>query len=136
VDTCGGMAAHGGGAFSGKDSTKVDRSACYMARHIAKNIVAAGFAQKCTVQLAYAIGVAEPVSVMIDTHHSGKVAGAELEPAVRKVFPLTPRGITEYLKLRRPIFAQTAAYGHFGRKGKDFTWEALNKVEELRKYRS
>ncbi|MDR1695228.1 MAG: methionine adenosyltransferase [Endomicrobium sp.] len=133
VDTYGGMAAHGGGAFSGKDSTKVDRSACYMARHIAKNIVAAGFAEKCTVQLAYAIGVAEPVSVMIDTHHSGKVSGMELEPAVRKIFPLTPKGITEYLQLRRPVFAQTAAYGHFGRKGKAFVWEELNKVEELKK---
>lgn len=133
VDTYGGMAAHGGGAFSGKDSTKVDRSACYMARHIAKNIVAAGFADKCTVQLAYAIGVAEPVSVMIDTHHSGKIPGQELEPIVRKIFPLTPKGIIEYLKLRRPIFAQTAAYGHFGRKGKDFTWEAVNKAEELKK---
>ncbi|MCL2799794.1 MAG: methionine adenosyltransferase [Endomicrobia bacterium] len=133
VDTYGGMAAHGGGAFSGKDSTKVDRSACYMARHIAKNIVAAGFADKCTVQLAYAIGVAEPVSVMVDTHHSGKVSGPELEPVVRKIFPLTPKGITEYLQLRRPVFSQTAAYGHFGRSGKAFTWEALNKVEELKR---
>ena len=133
VDTYGAMAAHGGGAFSGKDSTKVDRSACYMARHIAKNIVAAGFARKCTVQLAYAIGVAEPVSVMIDTHYSGKVSGAVLEPAVRKIFPLTPEGITEYLGLRRPIFAQTAAYGHFGRKGAGFTWEKINKAEELKK---
>ena len=133
VDTYGAMAAHGGGAFSGKDSTKVDRSACYMARHIAKNIVAAGFANKCTVQLAYAIGVAEPVSVMVDTHASGKIKGGVLEPVVRKIFPLTPRGITEYLKLRKPIFAQTAAYGHFGRNEKDFTWEKLNKVQELRK---
>lgn len=133
VDTYGSMAAHGGGAFSGKDSTKVDRSACYMARHIAKNIVAAGFADKCTVQLAYAIGVAEPVSVMVDTHHSGKVSGQVLEPVVRKLFPLTPKGITEYLQLRKPVFAQTAAYGHFGRKGKSFTWEALNKVDELKK---
>jgi S-adenosylmethionine synthetase len=133
VDTYGAMAAHGGGAFSGKDSTKVDRSACYMARHIAKNIVAAGFADKCTVQLAYAIGVAEPVSVMVDTHHTGKVAGPLLEPVVKEIFPLTPKGITDYLQLRRPIFAQTAAYGHFGRKGKDFTWENINKVEELKK---
>ncbi|MDR1195390.1 MAG: methionine adenosyltransferase [Endomicrobium sp.] len=133
VDTYGAMAAHGGGAFSGKDSTKVDRSACYMARHIAKNIVAAGFADKCTVQLAYAIGVAEPVSVMVDTHHTGKVAGPALEPIVKNIFPLTPKGITDYLQLRRPIFAQTAAYGHFGRKGKDFTWESINKVEELKK---
>lgn len=133
VDTYGAMAAHGGGAFSGKDSTKVDRSACYMARHIAKNIVAAGFARECTVQLAYAIGVAEPVSVMIDTHHGGKVSGAVLEPAVRKIFPLTPEGITEYLGLRRPIFAQTAAYGHFGRKGAGFAWEKVNKAGELKK---
>jgi S-adenosylmethionine synthetase len=133
VDTYGGMAAHGGGAFSGKDYTKVDRSACYMARHIAKNIVAAGFAEKCTVQLAYAIGVAEPVSVMVDTHHSGKVLGIFLEPIVRKIFPLTPKGIAEYLKLRNPIYAQTAAYGHFGRKEKEFTWEDTNKVSELQK---
>lgn len=133
VDTYGGMAAHGGGAFSGKDYTKVDRSACYMARHIAKNIVAAGFAEKCTVQLAYAIGVAEPVSVMVDTHHSGKVSGPVLEPIVRKVFPLTPNGITKYLKLQKPIFAQTAAYGHFGRTGDAFTWEKTNKVNELKK---
>jgi len=133
VDTYGGMAAHGGGAFSGKDSTKVDRSACYMARHIAKNIVAAGFADHCTVQLAYAIGVAEPVSIMIDTHHSGKVAGPLLEPAVRKVFPLTPKGITEYLCLRKPIFAKTAAYGHFGRNEKEFVWEKTNKAAELKK---
>ncbi|MCA6070717.1 MAG: methionine adenosyltransferase [Endomicrobium sp.] len=132
VDTYGGMAAHGGGAFSGKDSTKVDRSACYMARHIAKNIVAAGFAERCTVQLAYAIGVAAPVSVMIDTHHSGKVHGSVLEPIVKKIFPLTPKEITEYLDLRRPIFAQTAAYGHFGRNGKTITWEKLNKVDELK----
>ncbi|MDR3256231.1 MAG: methionine adenosyltransferase [Endomicrobium sp.] len=133
VDTYGGMAAHGGGAFSGKDSTKVDRSACYMARHIAKNVVAAGFADKCTVQLAYAIGVADPVSIMIDTHHSGKVSGSVLEPIIRKIFPLTPKGITDYLQLRRPIFTQTAAYGHFGRKEKDFTWEKLNRVDELQK---
>ncbi|MDR1244339.1 MAG: methionine adenosyltransferase [Endomicrobium sp.] len=131
VDTYGAMAAHGGGAFSGKDSTKVDRSACYMARHIAKNIVAAGFAQKCTVQLAYAIGVKEPVSVMVDTHASGKEPGFNLESIVKKVFPLTPKGITDYLQLRRPIFAKTASYGHFGRK--EFTWENLNKVEELHK---
>jgi S-adenosylmethionine synthetase len=133
VDTYGGMAAHGGGAFSGKDYTKVDRSACYMARHIAKNIVAAGFVEKCTVQLAYAIGVAEPVSVMVDTHHSGKVPGIFLEPIVKKVFPLTPKGIAEYLQLNKPIYAQTAAYGHFGRKEKDFTWEDTNKISELQK---
>ncbi len=131
VDTYGGMAAHGGGAFSGKDSTKVDRSACYMARHIAKNIVASGIADKCTVQLAYAIGVAEPVSVMVDTHHSGKVAGNLLEPIVRKVFPLTPNGIIKYLDLRKPVFTKTAAYGHFGRQ--DFKWEQTNKVAEIKK---
>jgi S-adenosylmethionine synthetase len=134
VDTYGGMAAHGGGAFSGKDSTKVDRSACYMARHIAKNIVGAGFADKCTVQLAYAIGMTDPVSVMIDTHRFGKVPGSELEPIVRKIFPLTPKGISDYLNLRKPIFSQTAVYGHFGRQGKDFYWEKLNKVEELKSY--
>ena len=131
VDTYGGMAAHGGGAFSGKDSTKVDRSACYMARHIAKNIVASGIADKCTVQLAYAIGVADPVSVMIDTHHSGKIAGNLLEPIVRKIFPLTPKGIIEYLDLRKPVFAKTAAYGHFGRE--NFKWEKINKAKEIKK---
>ncbi|MCX5781721.1 MAG: methionine adenosyltransferase [Elusimicrobia bacterium] len=133
VDTYGGMAAHGGGAFSGKDPTKVDRSACYMARHIAKNIVGAGLAEKCTVQLAYAIGVADPVSVMIDTHHTGKISGQLLEPIIRKLFPLTPRGMIEYLKLRRPIYKATASYGHFGRNGETFTWEKLNKVNDLRK---
>lgn len=131
VDTYGGMAAHGGGAFSGKDSTKVDRSACYMARHIAKNIVASGIADKCTIQLAYAIGIAEPVSVMVDTHHSGKIPGNLLEPIVRKIFPLTPQGIIDYLDLRKPVFAKTASYGHFGRK--EFKWEKLNKVEEIKK---
>ena len=130
VDTYGGMAAHGGGAFSGKDSTKVDRSACYMARHIAKNIVASGIADKCTVQLAYAIGVAEPVSVMVDTHHSGKVAGNILEPIVRELFPLTPKGIIKYLDLRKPVFAKTAAYGHFGRQ--EFKWEQTNKANEIK----
>jgi S-adenosylmethionine synthetase len=104
-----------------------------MARYIAKNIVAAGFAYKCTVQLAYAIGVADPVSVMIDTHHSARVSGLALEPVVRNVFPLTPNGITECLHLRRPIFAQTAAYGHFGRECKDFSWERVDKVEDLRR---
>lgn len=132
VDTYGGMVAHGGGAFSGKDSTKVDRSACYMARHIAKNIVASGLADKCTVQLAYAIGVADPVSIMIDTHHSGKISGLALEPVVRKIFPLTPKGITDYLQLRKPIFSKTAVYGHFGRNEEDFTWEKVNKIDELK----
>jgi len=133
VDTYGGMAAHGGGAFSGKDPTKVDRSACYMARHIAKNIVGAGLAEKCTVQLAYAIGVADPVSVMIDTSNTGMLDDKELSKIVRKVFPLNPRGIIDYLKLRRPIYLKTASYGHFGRKGPGFTWEELNKVAQLRK---
>ena len=133
VDTYGGMAAHGGGAFSGKDPTKVDRSACYMARHIAKNVVGAGLADKCTVQLAYAIGIADPVSVMIDTESTGRISDKEISKIVRKVFPLTPRGIIEYLKLRRPIYRKTASYGHFGRKGPEFTWEELNKVSQLRR---
>lgn len=133
VDTYGGMAAHGGGAFSGKDPTKVDRSACYMARHIAKNIVGADLAEKCTVQLAYAIGVADPVSVMIDTQGTGAMPDTEISKLVRKHFPLTPRGIIDYLKLRRPVYCKTAAYGHFGRKGIEFTWEALNAVAALKK---
>ncbi len=133
VDTYGGMAAHGGGAFSGKDPTKVDRSACYMARYVAKNIVAANLADKCTVQLAYAIGVAEPVSIMIDTHHTSEVDEETLVKAVRKVFPLTPGGIIEHLKLRRPIFRATAAYGHFGRTEETFTWEKTDKAAALRK---
>ena len=133
VDTYGGMAPHGGGAFSGKDPTKVDRSACYMARHIAKNVVGAGLADKCTVQLAYAIGVAESVSVMIDTHHTGKLPEKEITRLVVKHFPLTPRGLIEYLKLRRPIYRNTASYGHFGRNEEGFTWEKLNVVPALRK---
>ena len=132
VDTYGGMAAHGGGAFSGKDPTKVDRSACYMARHIAKNVVGAGLAERCTVQLAYAIGVADPVSVMIDTHDTARIADKEISRIVRKLFPLTPRGIIEYLKLRRPIYGKTASYGHFGRRAPGFTWEELNMVIKLR----
>jgi len=133
VDTYGGMAAHGGGAFSGKDPTKVDRSACYMARYIAKNIVAANLAEKCTVQLAYAIGVAEPVSIMIDTQGTGEAAEEALVRAVRKNFQLTPHGIIEHLKLRRPIFRATAAYGHFGRTEDTFTWEKTDKAAALRK---
>ncbi|HBU69832.1 MAG TPA: methionine adenosyltransferase [Elusimicrobia bacterium] len=133
VDTYGGMAPHGGGAFSGKDPTKVDRSACYMARHVAKNIVAAGLAEKCTVQLAYAIGVAEPVSVMVDTHNTGKVSEKELTRLAYKHFPLTPKGIIEYLKLRRPVYRKTASYGHFGRKGDGFVWENTNKAAILKK---
>jgi S-adenosylmethionine synthetase len=133
VDTYGGWAPHGGGAFSGKDPTKVDRSACYMARHVAKNIVAAGLAGHCTVQLAYAIGVAEPVSVMVDTHNTGRIPSEEITDLVRKTFPLTPKGIIDYLKLRRPFYRKTASYGHFGRMDKDFLWEQTNKAAELRK---
>jgi S-adenosylmethionine synthetase len=132
VDSYGGMGRHGGGAFSGKDPTKVDRSACYMARHIAKNIVAAGLADRCEVQLAYAIGVAEPVSVLVDTFDTGKLSEEKLEELVRKNFQLTPKGIIDSLKLRRPIYKKTAAYGHFGRKDPDFTWEATDKAATLR----
>ncbi len=132
VDTYGGMGRHGGGAFSGKDPTKVDRSACYMCRYIAKNIVAAGLAERCEVQLAYAIGVAEPVSVLVDTFGTGKVDEAKLVQLVRENFKLTPKGIIESLKLRRPIYRKTAAYGHFGRKDPDFTWEATDKAAQLR----
>jgi S-adenosylmethionine synthetase len=129
VDTYGGYAPHGGGAFSGKDPTKVDRSAAYMARYIAKNIVAAGLAEKCTVQLAYAIGVAEPVSVLVDTHGTGKVDEAKLSEAVRKNFILNPKGIIETLDLRRPIYKETAAFGHFGRE--NFSWEKTDKADAL-----
>ncbi|HZU33004.1 MAG TPA: methionine adenosyltransferase [Candidatus Angelobacter sp.] len=132
VDTYGGMGRHGGGAFSGKDPTKVDRSACYMCRYIAKNIVASGLADRCEVQLAYAIGVAEPVSVLVDTFGTGKIAEEKLEQLVRENFQLTPKGIIESLKLRRPIYKKTAAYGHFGRKDPDFTWEATDKAAKLR----
>src|SRR5208283_4467686 len=132
VDTYGGMGRHGGGAFSGKDPTKVDRSAAYMARYIAKNVVAAGLADRCEVQLAYAIGVAEPVSVLVDTFGTGKIAREQLQDLVRQNFPLTPRGIIEHLDLRRPIYRKTAAFGHFGRDDKDFTWEATDKAAALR----
>lgn len=132
VDTYGGMGGHGGGAFSGKDPTKVDRSACYMARHIAKNIVAAGLADKVLVQLAYAIGVAEPVSVLIDASGTETVPTDELAAAVREVFPLTPEGIIEYLDLRRPIYRKTAAYGHFGRELPEFKWESTEAAERLK----
>ena len=128
VDTYGGYAPHGGGAFSGKDPTKVDRSAAYMARYIAKNIVAAGLADKCTVQLAYAIGVAEPVSVLVDTHGTGTVDDDKLSEAVRKNFALTPKGIIETLDLRQPIFKETARFGHFGRERR-FSWEKTDKAE-------
>ena len=132
VDTYGGMGRHGGGAFSGKDATKVDRSAAYMARYVAKNIVAAGLADRCEVQLAYAIGVAEPVSVLVDTFGTGKVDETKLEALVRKNFSLNPKGIIESLNLRRPIYKATAAYGHFGRKGEGFTWEATDRAATLR----
>jgi S-adenosylmethionine synthetase len=132
VDTYGGMGRHGGGAFSGKDPTKVDRSAAYMARYIAKNIVAAGLAERCEVQLAYAIGVADPVSVRVDTFGTGTVESDVLQSLVRENFKLTPKGIIESLNLRRPIYRKTAAYGHFGRTDKDFTWEATDKAVALR----
>jgi S-adenosylmethionine synthetase len=132
VDTYGGMGRHGGGAFSGKDSTKVDRSAAYMARYVAKNIVAAGLADRCEVQLAYAIGVAEPVSIRVDTFGTGKIAEPRLIELVRENFQLTPKGIIDSLNLRRPVFQQTAAYGHFGRSGEAFTWEATDKAEALK----
>jgi S-adenosylmethionine synthetase len=131
VDTYGGMGRHGGGAFSGKDPTKVDRSAAYVARYIAKNIVAAGLAERAEVQLAYAIGVPEPVSVRIDTFGTGKIGEAKLTELVRKNFSLTPKGIIESLNLRRPIYQKTAAYGHFGRNDPDFTWEATDKASAL-----
>jgi S-adenosylmethionine synthetase len=131
VDTYGGFARHGGGAFSGKDPTKVDRSACYAARYIAKNIVAAGLAQRCEIQLAYAIGVAEPVSIYVDSYGTGKMPDEEIVKLVRKNFNLTPRGIIEMLDLRRPIYRDTASYGHFGRTDKDFPWERIDRVQDL-----
>jgi S-adenosylmethionine synthetase len=133
VDTYGGVGSHGGGAFSGKDPSKVDRSASYMARYIAKNIVAAGLADKCEVQLAYAIGVADPVSILIDTKNTEKASVDLLDKLVRKHFPMTPRGIIDHLKLRRPIYKQTAAYGHFGRNEPGFTWELTDKAKTLKK---
>jgi len=132
VDTYGGIGSHGGGAFSGKDPSKVDRSASYMARYVAKNIVAAGLASRVEVQLAYAIGVAEPVSIMADTFGTGLVPEERITRAVREVFPLTPRGIIECLDLLRPIYRKTAVYGHFGRTDPDFTWERTDRAEELR----
>ncbi|MCC6587402.1 MAG: methionine adenosyltransferase [Bryobacterales bacterium] len=132
VDTYGGMGRHGGGAFSGKDPTKVDRSACYMARYVAKNIVASGLASRCEVQLAYAIGVAEPVSVLVNTFGTGTVSDEQIVKVVRDTFPLTPKGMIEHLKLRRPIYRATAAFGHFGRTEASFSWEATDKAEALR----
>ena len=134
VDSYGGYARHGGGAFSGKDCTKVDRSAAYAARYVAKNIVAAGLANKCEVQLSYAIGVAHPTSIMIDSYGTGKLSDNELTEIVRENFDLRPAGIIKMLDLRRPIYKQTAAYGHFGRNDLDLPWERLDKVEELKKY--
>jgi S-adenosylmethionine synthetase len=132
VDTYGGMGRHGGGAFSGKDPTKVDRSACYMARYVAKNIVGAGLASKAEVQLAYAIGVAEPVSVNVNTFGTGKIEDARIAELIRENFALTPAGMIKHLNLRRPIYRATAAFGHFGRTEKSFTWEATDRVEALR----
>jgi S-adenosylmethionine synthetase len=132
VDTYGGMGRHGGGAFSGKDPSKFDRSAAYMARYIAKNIVAAGLAQRCEVQLAYAIGVAEPVSVLVDTFETNEVDEEKIESAVREIFPLKPAGLIEHLDLLRPIYQQTAAYGHFGRTEESFTWEKTDQVDALK----
>jgi len=132
VDSYGGMGRHGGGAFSGKDPTKVDRSACYMARYIAKNLVAAGLATRVEVQLAYAIGVAEPVSVMVDTFGTGTISSERLTEIVRANFPLTPKGIIDHLKLRRPVYKATAAFGHFGRTGAGFTWEKTDKAKALK----
>jgi len=134
VDTYGGMGRHGGGAFSGKDPSKVDRSASYMARYVAKNIVASGLASRCEVQLAYSIGVADPVSVRVDTFGTGNVDDDEMAVAVRKVFPLKPAEIIKHLNLKRPIYMKTAAYGHFGREDEEFTWEKKDKAEELKNY--
>jgi S-adenosylmethionine synthetase len=133
VDTYGGMIPHGGGAFSGKDPTKVDRSASYMARYVAKTIVTAGLAERCSVQLAYVIGRAEPVGLMIDTYNTEKVSEEKIIELIKRNFDLTPRGIIKTLDLLRPIYLKTACYGHFGRNESSFTWEKLDKVEALRK---
>jgi S-adenosylmethionine synthetase len=132
VDTYGGMGRHGGGAFSGKDPTKVDRSACYMARYVAKNLVASGLASKAEVQIAYAIGVAEPVSVMVNTFGTGRIDDKRIAELIRENFKLTPAGMIQHLNLRRPIYRATAAFGHFGRSEKSFTWEATDRAEALR----
>jgi S-adenosylmethionine synthetase len=132
VDTYGGIGRHGGGAFSGKDPTKVDRSAAYATRYIAKNIVASGIAEKCEIQFAYAIGVAEPVSINIDCFGTNKISLDNIESLIREFFPIKPADIIEQLDLRRPIFKKTAAYGHFGREDPDFTWEKLDKVKLLK----
>jgi S-adenosylmethionine synthetase len=132
VDTYGGAARHGGGAFSGKDPSKVDRSAAYAARYVAKNVVAAGLAERCEIQVAYAIGVAHPVSLMVETYGTGKVSNADIARAINEVFDLRPAAFRRYLDLHRPIFQKTAAYGHFGREDHDFTWERTDRVDALR----
>ena len=134
VDTYGGYSRHGGGAFSGKDPSKVDRSAAYMARYIAKNVVAAGLANKCEIQLSYAIGVAEPTSVLVETFGTNKISEAKIVEAIRTNFKLTPKGIIEWFDLKRPIYSQTAAYGHMGRTDLDLPWEKLDKVAQLKAY--
>jgi len=133
VDTYGGVGSHGGGAFSGKDPTKVDRSASYMCRYVAKNLVAAGIADRCEVQVAYAIGVADPVSILVDTFRTGKIPQERILALVRQFFPLTPKGIIDYLDLRRPIYKKTAAYGHFGRQEPEFTWEKTDLAAKIKK---
>ena len=133
MDTYGGSIGHDGGAFSGKDPTKVDRSAAYMARYVAKNLVAAGVADRCEIQLAYAIGVAEPVSIMVDTHGAGRIADSSVVRIIRELFDLTPAGIIHTLKLRRPIYFATAAYGHFGRQEDGFTWEETDRIRDIQR---
>jgi S-adenosylmethionine synthetase len=133
VDTYGGMGRHGGGCFSGKDPSKVDRSGAYMARYIAKNVVAAGLASRCEVQISYCIGIAKPTSVYVDTFGTGKISDEKIEALIEKIFPLKPAGIIAHLQLLRPIYKKTAAYGHFGREEPDFTWEKADKAEELKK---
>ncbi|MEA2100922.1 MAG: methionine adenosyltransferase, partial [Campylobacterota bacterium] len=134
VDTYGGSCPHGGGAFSGKDPTKVDRSAAYAARHVAKNLVASGACDKSTIQVAYAIGVVQPVSIMVDTHGTGKVSEDKIEACIKELFDLSPKGIIESLDLLRPIYRKTASYGHFGREEDCFTWEKLNRVQEIKTF--
>jgi S-adenosylmethionine synthetase len=134
VDTYGGSCPHGGGAFSGKDPTKVDRSAAYAARYVAKNLVAAEVADKVTIQIAYAIGVVEPVSIMVDTHGTGKFEESKIEACVKELFDLSPAGIIKELDLLRPIYKKTAAYGHFGREGEGFTWETTNRIEDIKAF--
>ena len=136
VDTYGGSCPHGGGAFSGKDPTKVDRSAAYAARHVAKNLVASGVCDKATIQVAYAIGVIQPVSIMVDTHGTGKVSEDKIEECVKELFDLSPAGIIQSLDLLRPIYRKTATYGHFGRNEESFTWEKTDRVEDIKKYLS